>query len=293
MSQTEIKVKKYKKDITGVHRFLNMSCQLCKFNNPKGTSTAVIMKNNKILLVKRKQEPFRGEWDLPGGYMNYGETPEQTLKRELREEFNVNSDLTPMGTFPGTAYWKNFKFSVLSHAFLADIKNENIRLNKKENLEYRWFNPLSIKKIAFDSNKTILNFVKKNFVINFKELDNLIKQLDPSASVNEHNFYKSILNGHCSKKYIKDKLIGIGWIFPRQTYLRKQAVIEDVVVNQTYRGKGYGEEITLDLVNWEKNNNLEVIELTSGSHRIAANSLYKKVGFKLHPTNHYLYKITN
>ncbi len=251
------------------------------------------MKGNKILLTKRNEEPFKGEWDLPGGYMSYMETPERTLKREMREELGINVELTPIGTFPGTASWKNKTFSVLSHAFLADIKGRSINLNKKENSAYRWFDPISVKKIAFDSNESILDFVRKNFVVNLKELDNLIKQLDPSATVHEYNFYKSVLNGYCSKKYIKDTLVGVGWIFPRQTYLRKQAVIEDVVVNDKYRGKGYGEEITLDLMRWAEDNGMEMIELTSGSHRIPANNLYKKVGFQLHPTNHYLYKVTD
>ena len=83
----------------------------------------------------------------------------------------------------------------------------------------------------------------------------------------------------------------MGWIFPRQTMLRNQAVIEDMIVDDNQRGKGYGKEIVLDLIKWAKNNGVEMIELTSNPKRIAANELYKKVGFNLHPTNHYLMKL--
>ena len=75
---------------------------------------------------------------------------------------------------------------------------------------------------------------------------------------------------------------------PRHTLLRRQAVVEDMIVDPTYRGKGYGEEILLQLLAWAKKEGMDTIELTTNPSRLAANSLYQKVGFKLHPTNHYL-----
>jgi len=83
----------------------------------------------------------------------------------------------------------------------------------------------------------------------------------------------------------------MGWIFPRRTLLRKQAVVEDMIVNGNYRGQGLGEKILRDLIKWAKKEGIEVIELTTNPKRVAANSLYKKVGFKLHETNHYLLKL--
>ena len=86
--------------------------------------------------------------------------------------------------------------------------------------------------------------------------------------------------------------MGMGWIFPRRTLLRKQAVVEDMIVNEKYRGRGLGEKILLDLISWAKKQKIEVIELTTNSKRVAANSLYQKIGFKLHPTNHYLLNLS-
>ena len=83
----------------------------------------------------------------------------------------------------------------------------------------------------------------------------------------------------------------MGWIFPRQTLLRHQAVIEDMIVDETYRGKGLGRKILLDLIEWAKKQGVEVVELTTNPKRIAANELYKSVGFQLHPTNHYLLRL--
>jgi ADP-ribose pyrophosphatase YjhB (NUDIX family) len=265
-------------------------CDLCKFNNPKGTATAVILRENKLLVLKRSQEPFKGMWDLPGGYMNAGETPEQTLKREMKEELGVEVRLTHIGDFPGTASYKDFKFSVLSHTFLADFDGE-IKLDKNENSEYKWMALDEIKEVAFDSNAAILDFVKKKFKFDLARVRELTRQLDSSAEVKERSLYKAILDGFVATLYDGEQLVGMGWIFPRQTMLRSQAVVEDMIVDESQRGKGYGRKLLDECVKWARANGIEMIELTSNPKRIAANELYKKYGFQLHPTNHYLYKV--
>lgn len=269
-----------------------MECDICNFENPKGCVSAVIIHDGKLLVLKRTEKPFKNMWDLPGGYMDASEMPDQTVKREIKEELGVDAQIDYIGCFPGTASWNAKIFPIISHAYLVELEGEP-KLNTSENSSLRWI-PISEanpKEIAFDSNVRIVEYIKSNFSVNFGELKTLIAQLDVSAVVKEINLYRSILNGYMSRKYVDGKLVGVGWIFPRRTFLRKQAVIEDVIVDNSQRGKGYGKEITLDLMRWAKENGIEVIELTSGSHRVAANELYKKVGFKLHPTNHYLYTV--
>ena len=62
-----------------------MECELCNFKNPKATATAVIIKDGKLLLLKRNEEPYKGMWDLVGGYLDENEPPEEALHRELKE----------------------------------------------------------------------------------------------------------------------------------------------------------------------------------------------------------------
>ncbi len=54
---------------------------------------AVIFKENQVLLIKRGKEPFKGQWSIPGGGLEYGETLEQGLKREVREETNIEIEI--------------------------------------------------------------------------------------------------------------------------------------------------------------------------------------------------------
>ncbi len=266
-------------------------CVLCKFENPKVTATAIIIKDQKLLVAKRnlKGEPFYGKWDFIGGFLQKGETPEEALRREIKEELNVNCQLTYLGSFTGTCSYKDYVFPITTFAYLTELVGE-IKLDKKENSEISWQPLKGLKTIAFDSNIKILKFLKSKFQYEIPTVKKLVLQLDPSAEINEQSLYKAILNGYISKIEKGGKLIGMGWIFPRQTLLRRQAVVEDMIVDEEHRGKGYGEKILKDLLSWAKKQGVEVVELTTNPKRVAANSLYQKIGFKLHETNHYLLK---
>lgn len=56
---------------------------------PRLTVDAVVLKNDQVLLVKRKHPPFKDMWALPGGFVEYGETTEEAVNRELQEETAV------------------------------------------------------------------------------------------------------------------------------------------------------------------------------------------------------------
>lgn len=47
---------------------------------------AVIIQDEKLLLTYKESGPYKGLWDLPGGGIEFGESPEMTLKREVEEE---------------------------------------------------------------------------------------------------------------------------------------------------------------------------------------------------------------
>ena len=57
---------------------------------------AVVLDGRRVLLVKRGHEPSKGEWSLPGGAVDVGETLEQALRREIREETCLEIDVGPI-----------------------------------------------------------------------------------------------------------------------------------------------------------------------------------------------------
>ena len=60
--------------IEGNLRYYCKKCKTVHYQNPKPAATLVCPSNNKILLVKRAIEPAKGEWCLPGGFIELNET---------------------------------------------------------------------------------------------------------------------------------------------------------------------------------------------------------------------------
>ncbi|HXV32939.1 MAG TPA: NUDIX domain-containing protein [Gaiellaceae bacterium] len=66
------------------------SCGLEEYANPAPTASALVRDEaGRILLARRARDPGAGLWDLLGGFMDEGEEPLETLRRELREETGV------------------------------------------------------------------------------------------------------------------------------------------------------------------------------------------------------------
>lgn len=268
-------------------------CDLCKFNNPKVTVTGIVIRNNQLLVLKRNEEPFKDMWDLPGGYAQLGESPEETIRRELTEELGVEGiKLTFLKNIPGEAEYKDRKFAILAKFYLVDFEGE-INLNE-ENSAYQWvsLSELVPNEVAFETNTKMAAWVRSHFTFDLQRVAELLKQLDSSfTQLDEYNFYKSMLEGHMEAVYDGELLIGMGWIYPRQTALRHQAVVEDMIVDEKYRGKGFGDKLLSGLEAWAKSIGVDTIELTSGFHRKAAHALYARHNFVHHETAHMLKKI--
>jgi 8-oxo-dGTP diphosphatase len=60
---------------------------------PRVTVDAVLEGEEGILLVQRKKEPFQGRWAFPGGFVEYGETTEEAVRREVKEETGITFEI--------------------------------------------------------------------------------------------------------------------------------------------------------------------------------------------------------
>lgn len=59
---------------------------MTKHRSPSIAVDGVLTDGTSVLLIKRKNDPFKGHWALPGGFVNYGESVESAVIREIREE---------------------------------------------------------------------------------------------------------------------------------------------------------------------------------------------------------------
>ncbi len=79
------------KNYEGAVRLFCTACNAPIYENPIPASCLVLIDSqDRVLLVKRSVDPKKGFWCLPGGFMELGETPEQSALRELKEETGLS-----------------------------------------------------------------------------------------------------------------------------------------------------------------------------------------------------------
>jgi len=82
------------KIIDSTERLFCGECSRIVYYDPKVAATAVIIRDNKVLLIKRGNEPGYGLWSLPGGYVDRGEIVEVAAAREVLEETGLKVEIT-------------------------------------------------------------------------------------------------------------------------------------------------------------------------------------------------------
>jgi ADP-ribose pyrophosphatase YjhB (NUDIX family) len=65
-------------------------CGWIHFVDPKVAAAVLVTRNDSVLLVRRVNEPFRGLWTLPAGFVNGGENPAEAAERECLEETGLS-----------------------------------------------------------------------------------------------------------------------------------------------------------------------------------------------------------
>jgi ribosomal protein S18 acetylase RimI-like enzyme len=123
----------------------------------------------------------------------------------------------------------------------------------------------------------------------------LLPQLGSDVKLPTKEHFKRILRSKRTHFFMAEldnkKIAGILTICTYDIPSGTKVLIEDVVVDESQRGKGIGKELMLFAVNFAKSAGAESIELTSRPSRVEANQLYKKIGFILRETNVYRYTL--
>lgn len=92
-------------------------------------AAAVIRKDNKIFATQRGYGEFKDGWEFPGGKIEEGETPEQALTREIREELNTE---IRVGERIGTVEYDYPKFHLSMDCFWCEIVQGMLELKEHE-----------------------------------------------------------------------------------------------------------------------------------------------------------------
>jgi ADP-ribose pyrophosphatase len=90
---------------------------------------AVICKDGMIFATQRGYGDFKDWWEFPGGKMEVGETPEEALKREIREELSTE---ICVDEFLCTVEYDYPKFHLTMHCYLCSLLTEALHLNEHE-----------------------------------------------------------------------------------------------------------------------------------------------------------------
>ena len=90
---------------------------------------AIIRKEGKIFATQRGYGEWKDWWEFPGGKMEPGETPEEALKREIREELSTEIRVDDL---PCTVEYDYPKFHLTLHCYLCSLVTEALHLNEHE-----------------------------------------------------------------------------------------------------------------------------------------------------------------
>ncbi|MBQ8071487.1 MAG: (deoxy)nucleoside triphosphate pyrophosphohydrolase [Bacteroidales bacterium] len=90
---------------------------------------AVILKDGKIFATQRGYGDFKDWWEFPGGKMEEGESPQEALTREIREE--LDADISVHDEIR-TVEWDYPQFHLTLHCFWCSLKSEALHLNEHE-----------------------------------------------------------------------------------------------------------------------------------------------------------------
>jgi len=152
------------KTITDIAARLGYS--VYKFPRPGVCADVIVSFSNvgkptlEVLLIKRGGEPYKGEWALPGGFVNEGETFKQAAIRELSEETGLEIDNTiafvQIADKPGRDPRGWTISGVFAYNFCAWDRPE-VKASD-DAVDYKWFDVNKLPKLAFDHRDILISY---------------------------------------------------------------------------------------------------------------------------------------
>jgi 8-oxo-dGTP diphosphatase len=141
---------------------------LSNYKKPSITVDTVIFngfpgENKKFILIKRKNNPFKNHWAIPGGFVEYGETVESAAIRESKEETGIDIELKKIFNIYSKPN-RDPRCHTITIVYLATGNTNDMKAGSDaKNICLCSFEELSSLKIAFDHEK-ILTDILENLI---------------------------------------------------------------------------------------------------------------------------------
>jgi 8-oxo-dGTP diphosphatase len=133
-----------------------------KYPRPAVTADCIVITKEakpKVLLIERGDEPFKGSWAFPGGFMNMDETTEQCAIRELEEETGLKvNDVQQIGAYSKVD--RDPRGRTVTVAYLAVIDSPKEVIGQDDAAKAQWFPLSDLPELAFDHEDIIRDAIK-------------------------------------------------------------------------------------------------------------------------------------
>ena len=164
-----------------------------------------------LLLIKRKFDPFQGEWAIPGGFVKNTETLEQAVERELQEETGVTINyLEQLYTFGQPD--RDPRRRVVSIAYFGLVKSSQFeKLQATTDAEEaKWFNIKNLPKLAFDHQQIVQAAIQRlRGKISYQPIG--FELLDPKFPFSDlEHLYATLLDRPIDRRNFKKKVMHLG-----------------------------------------------------------------------------------
>lgn len=161
----------------------------------------------KVLLVRKKTEPYKGYWLLPGSFVSREETLEESMSHTIEMELGLKDiSLTQGKTFSDLMRNHEQRVIATSYVGLIDMISFDLKRIPNVELEISWFSVSDIPKMAYDHD----HILKENLLLLKKNLDELmvLKQLFPSDFTlpELHKVCEQILEKELDRRNFRKKL---------------------------------------------------------------------------------------
>lgn len=131
-------------------RLVCNKCGYVLYQNSKPCTAVLVEKDGKVMLTRRGIEPYKNWWDLPGGFIENGEDPEEGAKRELLEETGMEIEIIDLLDIKVDKYGEKGIHTLNFHYLAKPVGGEI--MPKSDVIGIGWFSPDEIPdNVAFEN----------------------------------------------------------------------------------------------------------------------------------------------